>query len=338
MKTKELTQKLLEWYQTNGRNLPWRFKGGAHPTPYIVLVSEIMLQQTTVKTVIPYFTKFIQRFPNIQSLAQADIEEVYRYWQGLGYYTRARSLHKTAQTIVNDYHGEFPSDKEKIKKLKGIGQYTLSSFLALSFNQAETVIDGNVKRIICRLHHLTEPLDSLTSKIEKLATRLTSKDHAADYASAIMDLGATICTPKKPHCDKCPWQSACQSKNQTDLEQIPIRKKLSKQERNGSVYIIKNHEGKILIRKRTEKGLLSGLYEFPWTDSGELKNYAAYCRDTHQSISHTFSHFKLNLKIYTLTNNQKRDEEIFASPDELIKNYPFSTLMKKVWKTVNSIE
>ena len=155
----DLSKLLLNWYDKNGRRLPWRVRGGAHPDPYVILVSELMLQQTTVKTVIPYFQRFMERFPTVQSLAEAPLEEVYFYWQGLGYYTRARSLHATAGIIVSQYGGKFPQTRQEVLKLKGIGSYTVASFLALAFNQPETVVDGNVIRIICRLYNLTEPVD-----------------------------------------------------------------------------------------------------------------------------------------------------------------------------------
>lgn len=167
MKKQELSELLLKWYNAHGRTLPWRVKGGAHPDPYVVLVSEFMLQQTTVKTVLDYFPGFLKRFPTAESLAAADLEEVYRYWQGLGYYTRARSLYATAQTVVNEFDGKFPQNREEVLKLKGIGAYTAASFLALAFNLPETVVDGNVIRIICRLHHLTAPVAEIENLIRE---------------------------------------------------------------------------------------------------------------------------------------------------------------------------
>ena len=325
-----LSDLLLRWYDRHGRTLPWRVKGSAHPDPYIILVSEIMLQQTTVKTVIPYFERFIKRFPTIRDLAAAPLEEVYLYWQGLGYYTRARSLHATAQTIVDRFGCVFPQNKSDILKLKGIGEYTVASFLALAFNQPETVIDGNVIRIICRLYHLTEPVEKIMPQIREKAAALTSRDHAADYASAIMDLGALICTPQNPQCLICPWNKKCQSFGQTDIDLIPLRPKISKKEKCGNVYIITNKIGQILIEKRREKGLLSGLWEFPWDEKCLFENAI----DTGLNISHTFTHFKLTLKIYTLTTTNFSKGK-FISPKDF-KNYAFSTLMKKVWKTYST--
>ncbi len=330
MNKSNLSQLLLEWYAINGRKLPWRVKGGAHPDPYVILVSEFMLQQTTVKTVIPYFHRFIERFPTIADLAAASEEEVYLYWQGLGYYTRAKSLHRTAQMIVEDFDGVFPQDKAHVLKLKGIGPYTVASFLALAFNQPETVVDGNVIRVICRLYHLTEPAAGITEIIKEKAAALTDKTNPADYASAIMDLGAMVCTPKNPKCLLCPWQKDCLSKDDAALENIPNRRKLEKKAKQGSVYLVFNSKGEVYIRKRTEKGLLSGLYEFPWQEN-EDEN-ACGGTDTGKEVSHVFTHFKLTLKIFRAEAEKIEADGFFTAPAEL-ENYPFSTLMKKVWKT-----
>ncbi|MBQ8465004.1 MAG: A/G-specific adenine glycosylase [Alphaproteobacteria bacterium] len=320
-----LAYKLLKWYDKNGRHLPWRIKGGAHPNPYVILVSEFMLQQTTVKTVIPYFEKFMQRFPTIEDLASASQEEVYHYWQGLGYYTRAKSLHQTAQQIVSS--ACFPKTRDEVLKLKGIGAYTASSFLALAFNLPETVIDGNVMRIMARLYALTSPLDEIQDVIREKAENLTDTKCPADYASAIMDLGATICTPKKPKCSLCPWKNDCLSYGRQDIENIPQRKKLPKKQKVGFVYLINNSQGEILIRLRTEKGLLSGLYEFPWAEEKLFKN----AKDTGQQVVHIFTHFKLTLNIMVLQIDNI-DCDGFFVPVCNLSNYPMSTLMKKVIK------
>lgn len=327
MKEQDLADLLLKWYDCQGRDLPWRHRGGAHPNPYAVLVSEFMLQQTTVKTVIPYFARFMAQFPTVNDLAQASLEEVYQLWQGLGYYTRARSLHTTAQMIVKDFNGKFPSTREDVLKLKGIGPYSVASILALAFNLPETVIDGNVMRIIARLYHLTEPLDEIKELIRTKAEKLTSPKRPADYASAIMDLGATVCTPKRPQCLICPWQKFCRSKDCADLELIPQRQKMLKREQQSHVYLIYNKKGEVLIRKRIEKGLLSGLYEFPW---GDMNFNSA--TDSGKNISHIFTHIKLTLRIFVVySDTSPIDDGIFVNPKEF-KNYAFSTLMKKVWQ------
>lgn len=328
----EFSKQLLNWYKTNGRDLPWRHKGGAHPSPYIVLVSELMLQQTTVKTVLSYFEKFMRRFPRVEDLALASQEEVNLYWQGLGYYTRAKSLKQSAEMIVKDFKGVFPQKKEDVLKLKGLGPYSVASFLALAFNAPETVVDGNVVRIICRLYHLTKPQNEIMSDIRQKAEVLVDKKHAADYASAIMDLGATVCTPKKPLCHQCPIQEFCLSKDLPDLEKIPVRKKTAKKVFNGYVYVIRNKKGEILIRKRTEKGLLSGLYEFPWSEEKLFQN----AKETGKSVSHIFTHINMNLKIYEIKTDKTFDNGFFVLPNKL-NEYAFSTLMQKVIKKTGMI-
>lgn len=329
----ELSKLLLAWYADYGRKLPWRVKGGAHPNPYVILVSEFMLQQTGVKTVIPYFQRFMERFPTVKALAEASEEEVYLYWQGLGYYSRARSLHATAQMIINEFGGKFPQEKSQVLKLKGIGEYTVASFLALAFNQPETVIDGNVIRVICRMYGLTAPVSEVMNTIRKKAAELTDKENPADYASAIMDLGAMICTPKKPQCLLCPWREHCLSKDNPDLENIPLRAKSPKKYREGKVYLIQNKKGEIFIRKRNEKGLLSGLYEFPWSDEKNLF-VADKPQDTGLEVFHIFTHFKLVLKIHKLKKDKVDfDGQFIALPS--LTDYAFSTLMKKVYEKAN---
>ena len=322
---------LLEWYACRGRDLPWRVKGGAHPKPYVVFVSEMMLQQTTVKTVIPYFTRFMARFPTINDLAAASEEEVFQYWQGLGYYTRARSLLYTARTVVEKYGGIFPQSEKKIAELKGFGPYSAASFTALAYNLPTTVVDGNVQRIMCRMYRLTAPLEQIQSQIRTKAAALTDKSKAADYASAIMDLGALICTPKAPQCRLCPWQKICLSANADDVEKIPQKTKIGKREVCGKVYIITNAAGEVYIRKRTEKGLLHGLYEFPWVESGDLIADAA---DSGLSVTHIFTHIKMKLEIMTMQDADFGGDGMFVRPEETA-HYPMSTLMQKVRQKIS---
>ncbi|MBR1825251.1 MAG: A/G-specific adenine glycosylase [Alphaproteobacteria bacterium] len=317
---------LLNWYACNGRDLPWRVKGGAHPNPYIVFVSEMMLQQTTVKTVIPYFERFMARFPTVKDLAQATEDEVFQYWQGLGYYTRARSLLYTARKVIEKYNGYFPQNIKEIAALKGFGPYSAASFAALAYNLPTTVIDGNVQRIMCRMYRLTAPLEQIQSQIRAYAEVLIDKQNAADYASAIMDLGAMICTPKKPQCPLCPWQKICLCANAADVEQIPQKSKPVKREVSGKVYIIANKKGEVYIRKRIEKGLLHGLYEFLWTEQGDLIKSAT---DSGLSVSHIFTHIKMMLEIMTVQIDTYDGDGIFVKPEEL-DIYPMSTLMRKV--------
>ena len=331
MENQQLTQFLLDWFVQNGRDLPWRHKGGAHPNPYAVFVSEMMLQQTTVKTVIPYFERFMQRFPTVQDLASATDDEVAQYWQGLGYYSRARALLHTAQTVCHTYGGHFPQTETEVAKLKGFGPYMTASFLALAFNQPQTVVDGNVMRIMCRMFGLTQPLDEVLPQIRAHAAALTSTTRPADYASAIMDLGATVCTPKKPLCTLCPWQKYCISIGRTDLEQIPARRSIAKKEYDGLVFIIRNAKGQIYIRKRSEKGLLHGLYEFPWDTT--TPNWLSDISVSENYVTHIFTHIKMKLQIVYATSKQQPTDGLFVAPEQLT-DYPMSTLMRKVCRYI----
>lgn len=349
-----LARQLLTWYDKNGRDLPWRVKKGAHGNPYAVWISEIMLQQTTVKTVRDYFIRWMERFPDIQTLANAAVQDVLFMWQGLGYYTRAKKIHECARVLVEKYNGRIPSDRETLLKLPGIGPYTASSICAFAFNLPETVVDGNVIRVIARLKGIRHEVDR--DEIYQKAAALTPEHHGADYASAIMDLGATICTPAAPKCLICPWQNTCIANREKLTEQIPLIKKMLKRERSGFVYLIKTTKGAFFIRQRPGKGLLSGLYEFPW-HYGDKPLVNGGTLLTAQSVTHVFTHFKLLLRPVLIqlppeidsvhdienwmtkhlsgTDNQiilEALKDAFLAPPEAFKGFPFSTLMAKVMK------
>lgn len=328
-----LSKLLLDWFAQNGRDLPWRVKGGAHFVPYVVFVSEIMLQQTTVQTVIPYFYRFMERFPDIYTLAQADEDQVYQYWQGLGYYSRARSLLQSAKMIVGQLHGKFPQTTKEVQKLKGFGPYTIASFLVFAFNKPETVVDGNVIRIICRMFDLRQPVSEIGDLIRQKAAALTDQNNPADYASAIMDLGALICTPKKPQCMLCPWRQYCCSCNAADVEQIPARTKIAKKTMDAFVYIVQNAQGEYLLRKRDGKGLLSGLYEFPWSEKADFFAHAVH---TDLTVKHTFTHIQMTMHIMLAHSEQAAVQGFFVSKDK-IQDYALSTLMKKVLQKAEKI-
>ena len=319
-----LTNLLLNWYQKYGRDMPWRVKGGAHPNAYAVWISEIMLQQTTVATVGDYFIRWMKKFPDIKTLARSDLQEVLLAWQGLGYYTRARKIHECAQVLMEKYNGQIPQNREELLKLPGIGPYTASSICCFAFNQPETVVDGNVMRVIARLYGITHEITA--SDIYPLAQKLTSHKHGADYASAIMDLGATVCTPANPKCDLCPWAKACIAHKKSIQEKIPQIKKLIKKEKFGRLYLIQNAKGEYLIRQRLGKGLLSGLWEFPWEEVSALSS------DKLPHVIHVFTHFKLTLELVRFSDKSSvYSDGIFVAVKDFDK-YPFSTLMKKVVK------
>ena len=319
-----LTNSLLDWYKTNGRELPWRVKGGAHPNAYAVWISEIMLQQTTVATVLTYFSKWMQCFPTVQDLAKSDLQDVLLTWQGMGYYTRARKIHECAKVLVEKYDGKIPKNRDELLKLPGIGPYSASSICCFAFNMPETVVDGNVMRVIARLYGITK---EITAKdIYPMAEKLTSREHGADYASAIMDLGATVCTPTNPKCTICPWRTECVACKKKIQESVPKIKKLEKKNVVGQVYLWQNDKGEYLIRQRTEKGLLHGLWEFPWHEAPLLTG-------KHSTITHVFTHFKLTLQIVPAQPPFEIKNGIWLPQKDFAK-YPFSTLMKKVIKKI----
>ena len=331
MKTSE-AQLLLDWYEVNGRTLPWRARG-AHSDPYAVWVSEIMLQQTTVKTVCSYFEKWMQRFPTLKSLAESSIDDVLLLWQGLGYYTRAKKMHECAKVVTAQYNGIFPSEREKLLKLPGIGPYTASSICAFAFNLPETVVDGNVIRVLARYYGIEKEVDR--NIITPLAEKLTPENHCADYASAIMDLGATVCTPAAPRCDACPWYENCLARFKGIQEDIPVLKKTQKKQKTGGVFILTNARGELFIRKRSS-GLLSGLWELPWSEDGTFPFESDWQKLPHK-VRHIFTHIDLSLEFYE--SNSPCPESfsstgLFVSPENL-SDYAFSTLMKKVFKAIN---
>ena len=341
--------KLLAWYDEFGRDLPWRTRG-AHPNPYTVWISEIMLQQTTVKTVIPYFYRFTEKFPTIQSLANADIDDVLLMWQGLGYYTRARKMHECARILVDKYGGKFPQTHDELLRLPGIGPYTAASISSLAFDKPEAVVDGNVIRVISRVYGIRESTSESLPDIIQKAKNLMPEKRAADYTSAIMDLGATVCTPKNPSCTSCPFEKCCAALSENVVELIPRIDKLQKVEKVGKLFWAEDETGAVFIRRRTEKGLLSGLTEFPWeaVEGGAEKlidipfPIKSDWENTTIQVRHVFTHINLTLYVYHAKIKEEEKAAFFdtfkgdsngnigfVSKGEF-QNYPFSTLMKKV--------
>lgn len=323
---KILTQSLLKWYKQAGRELPWRVKGGAHFDPYLVWISEIMLQQTTVQSVIPYFQKWMSRFPTLQTLAKASLDDVLMLWQGLGYYSRAKNIHKAARYFLS--LGGIPDDKALLLKAPGIGPYSCASIMAFAFNRPEVVIDGNVMRVLSRVYGIITPINR--DVILPYAQKLTPLQEGADYASAIMDLGATVCKPVSPLCPQCPWQNYCLAYQKHLTETIPVLKKSVPLDKKGVVFLLYNQKGEVYIQKRSGKGLLSGLYELPWDTQGQ-DFLPADWQVLPGQVHHTFTHFKLTLQIKTavLKHPPKTLPGLFVKKSDLTL-YPFPTLMKKV--------
>ncbi len=258
---------LLAWYDRHRRVMPWRAAAGRRPDPYHVWLSEIMLQQTTVAAVGPYFEKFLALWPRVQDLAAAPLDAVLTAWAGLGYYARARNLHKCALAVAENFAGRFPETEAALLDLPGIGPYTAAAVAAIAFDRRATILDGNVERVIARIHRVDTPLPKAKPELHALADRLTPERRPGDYAQAIMDLGATICTPRRPKCALCPWRPACAAFKAGDAEDFPRRQaKADRPTRYGVAFWVSDGRGAVALRRRAEKGLLGGMMEIPSTE------------------------------------------------------------------------
>ena len=349
----DLADSLLDWYDGNARTLPWRTSpqdkaDGLKPDPYEVWLSEIMLQQTTVATVIPYFEKFIAKWPTVTALADAELDDVLVDWAGLGYYARARNLYKCAQFVRDELDGVFPETSEELRKLPGIGPYTAAAIAAIVHDEAATVVDGNVERVMARLFNVDTPLPDVRPELRDLAEALTPSHRPGDYAQAVMDLGATICTPKALKCDgRCPWQDFCISAKAGTSEELPKRlKKAAKPTRRGFAFWgeYNNH---VWLRRRPEEGLLGGMMEVPssdWVPSNSWDNFPppqvpiiANWREMPGVVTHTFTHFHLELKVIRLELEEmiNLQEGVWAPLDRL-DEFALPTVMKKIVEHVRA--
>jgi A/G-specific adenine glycosylase len=299
---------LLAWYDRHRRALPWRSLPGEVPDPYRVWLSEIMLQQTTVRAVKPYFERFLTLFPTVEALADSPAEEVMKAWAGLGYYSRARNLHACAQAVVARFGGRFPGSEEALRSLPGIGAYTAAAIAAIAFDQRAVVVDGNVERVAARLYTVQQPLPRAKPLIRDLVDGLTPRSRPGDFAQAMMDLGATICTPKSPACGLCPWRAPCQARVEGAPEIYPFKeKKTTGALRLGAAFVAVRADGHVLLRTRPDKGLLGGMTEPPgmeWTagfDPAEALAFAPLEADWRRcvgEVEHTFTHFPLRLTVF----------------------------------------
>ncbi|WBU63679.1 A/G-specific adenine glycosylase [Paracoccus aerodenitrificans] len=328
---REIASLLLDWYDRHARVLPWRVppgQGGADP--YRVWLSEIMLQQTTVAAVKPYYERFLTLWPRVEDLASAGDARVMAEWAGLGYYARARNLLACARTVAKN--GGFPRDREGLQKLPGIGPYTSAAIASIAYDQPHTVVDGNVERVVSRLFAVETPLPDAKPRLTELAARLTPTERPGDYAQAMMDLGATICTPRKPACVICPISGPCQASAAGIAETLPRKRpKAAKPRREGVAWVVLSQNA-ILLEERPASGLLGGTMAFPssgW-DGSLMPPPVDATWQVLDPVTHVFTHFTLDMEVRFARSGAKPQRGVWVdlkdfSPDDL------PGLMRKVW-------
>jgi A/G-specific adenine glycosylase len=342
---------LLDWYDRHRRALPWRPRPGERADPYRVWLSEIMLQQTGVKTVGPYFEKFVARWPDVAALGRAALDDVLRMWAGLGYYSRARNLHACAVKVKRDHGGLFPESEEGLRSLPGIGPYTAAAIAAIAFDRRTMPVDGNIERVVSRLFAVEQPLPQAKPLIQQLAATLLGEtragdetSRAGDSAQALMDLGSSICTPKKPACALCPLNEDCAARARGDPETFPrkVPKKIGAL-RRGAAFVVTRGD-RLLVRTRAEKGLLGGMTEVPsshWLAAQddeaalqaapELKGIARWHRKA-GVVTHVFTHFPLELVVYTsnVPARSRAPEGMRFVPIATLQDEALPNVMRKV--------
>ena len=340
-----LSRRLLAWYDAHARILPWRVTGGGRSDPYRVWISEVMLQQTTVATVEPYFHRFIERWPDVHALSRASLDEVLHAWQGLGYYARARNLQACARIVVQDLGGRFPESEEGLGALPGIGAYTAAAIAAIAFSRRTAAVDSNVARVLARLFAIEEPLPGAGARLRALARELVPAARPGDFAQAMMDLGAAICTPRRPACGCCPWFSACVAGRAGNPDAYPIRlPRKAKPVRRGVAFWTVRADGCVLLRRRPENGLLGGMMEVPSTDWREGDWTLAEARHLAPAngrwrrlpgvVSHTFTHFHLELTVLVGRGRAVGAAGVWCPPARF-GDYALPTVMKKVARLVD---
>ena len=338
---KSLASKLLKWYRLHGRTLPWR----DHPDPYAVWVSEIMLQQTRVETVIPYFQKWMERFPSVQALAEASEQSVLNLWEGLGYYSRARNLHKAAQKVVDDFGGQLPNSISELRQLPGIGRYTAGAIASMAFGLDEPTLDGNLRRVFARLFNVEIPADSTEGEklLWSIAAMNLPKGKAGDFNQAMMDLGATLCLPKNPRCLLCPLLSECQAQKLGVQEQRPVLKPKAVVPYVVHASAVVVQHGRVLLAKRPSEGLLGGMWEFPngRVNGDPLRGLPKALRagyglkvragEAVTVVQHAYSHFRVTTHAYRceLVELSKKGNLKWVRMTEL-EDYPMGRIDRQI--------
>lgn len=354
--TSPLASRLLSWYARHARSLPWR----DHPDPYAVWVSEIMLQQTRVETVIPYFERWMKRFPGLPALAAADLQEVLYQWEGLGYYSRARNLHRAARLVMAEYGGALPRSAQELQRLPGIGRYTAGAIASLAFGQDEPALDGNVRRVLARAFNVSEPDRSPVSerRLWELAEAHLPSGRAGDYNQALMDLGAMVCTPRNPDCPNCPLKTLCEAYALGLQEARPVRRPKPETPHYTVTAAVIRQNGRVLIARRPEEGLLGGLWEFPGgkVDAGEsleegLRREITEELDVQIKVGetlgvyqHAFTHFRITLHAFEcrLQNGgqpvAKEHSALSWVPLSALDEYPMGKVDRQIARRLAKIE
>ncbi|MDO6480460.1 A/G-specific adenine glycosylase [Shimia thalassica] len=349
MRDQPSSEVLLEWYDHHARKMPWRVSpkdraNGVIPDPYRIWLSEIMLQQTTVAAVKDYFERFTKRWPTVRDLADAQDEDVMAEWAGLGYYARARNLLKCARVVANEKGGVFPDTVNALLELPGVGPYTAGAVSAIAFDKSSVVVDGNVERVMARLYDVHTPLPAAKPELTALAESVTPLERAGDYAQAVMDLGATICTPRNPACGICPWRPACQARLAGTAVDLPKKTpKKPKPIRFGVVYITRRVDGALLLERRPDKGLLGGMLGWPgseWLENEAPKHQApirAEWKTLNGEARHTFTHFHLRLTVKTALVPMEREPVVgHFLPLEDFSPTDIPTVMRKAFNLFHS--
>jgi A/G-specific adenine glycosylase len=334
----DIAASLIDWYDRHHRVLPWRISprdraSGVKADPYRIWLSEIMLQQTTVAAVGPYFHAFVERWPTVGDLAAAEDDDVMRAWAGLGYYSRARNLLKAARAVAALPEGSFPDSEEALRALPGIGAYTSAAVAAIAFDRPSAVVDGNVERVVTRLRRIETPVAEAKPLIRAHVAEMVPADRPGDFAQAMMDLGATICTPRRPKCILCPIREACLAFRDGDPERYPVKAaKKAKPVRHGTAFVAVRADGAVLLRRREDRGLLGGMAETPsggWDGSVAAPPFDADWQLA-GSISHTFTHFQLQMEVRVAQADGPAPAGSWWSPADEIANEALPTVMKKV--------
>jgi A/G-specific adenine glycosylase len=339
-----LPARLIHWYERHHRRLPWRLgpaerSAGARPDPYRVWLSEVMLQQTTVKAVAPYFLKFVERWPTIADLAAADERDVMAAWAGLGYYSRARNLIACARAVAALPSACFPDDAAALARLPGIGAYTAAAIAAIAFDRPEAAVDGNVERVISRLFAIETPPPGLKPAVREAVAPLVPQERPGEFAEALMDLGATICTPKKPACALCPWSEPCVARREGLQAALPQKApKKARPRRTGVAYVARRADGAILLRRRPPKGLLGGMSEVPgseWTEAQPARSKPPVKADWTRiavPVEHVFTHFALSLAVERadVPDDTPAPADYWWAPARTLADEALPSVMKKV--------